>query len=293
MSYLIPLCTTGILSLSALGAYVRTCRALAVHQARILYQPVGLQDGHDDHQEVIATHDDTHVLRGWVDNPGQRQAMVYCGGSSESVEMRRSSLARSFPRHTRYVVPYRGFGPNGGLTPTEHDLKKDIERLCRHAHQTHDFVDVVGRSLGTSMAAHAAARVPVRKLALITPFHSVLAIAKDRYRYAPIGSILKDKHEVWRDVARIGSPILACLADVDTITPHKFWTSLQAHFPTPPLVFRDFGKDHNSIALSDALWEQLYDFFGMNDMDNVVNDADAQQEDFVGNDGAISVEAAR
>ena len=242
------------------AAYVKLCRTLSSQQQQLLYSPSSLAEGHDDHHPIFSTrHSD--VLRGWVENHGSDHAVVYYGGSSEQVELRRDMLRSIMPQHTLYFVPYRGFGPNHHWSPHERQLKEDAEDLFDFVQSRHTKVSVIGRSLGTSMAMHVGARKPIHRLAVVTPFSSILRIAQDRYKWAPVKNLLKDHHEVWKDAPQVQSPILACLAAQDTITPRKFWDELHQMIGDRAQVFCDNVSDHNTIAFSQMTWQAIADFF--------------------------------
>ena len=242
----------------ATSLYRHACRSLDDKQISILYNPPALAEGHHDHHVVMSLADG--CIRGWVDNPGHDHAIVYYGGSSEQVELRRPMLQDKFPNHTLYTVPYRGFGANNQWKPAENILKHDAETLFDLVRGRHQTVSVIGRSLGTSMAMHVSARKEVQRLALITPFSSVLRIAQTRYSWAPVKRILKDHHEVWKDAKHVQTPVLACLAGSDTITPHQFWRELLPHFSTEVTTFVDEPSDHNSIAFSHPTWDTIANF---------------------------------
>lgn len=249
------------IALVAAGAYAATCGLLFLQQTRILYRPPRTEKDHqNDLTEVLPQAGRLPLLAGWVDNPGQEQALLYCGGSSESVELRRAAMGRAFPSHTRYLVPYRGFGPNRTAKPSEQGLKDDSLRLFDFLGQRHAHVDVLGRSLGTSVALHVGARRPARKLALITPFDSIVAVARQHYKMFPVGKILRDHHEAWKDACNIQASSLVCLAGRDTVTPKVCWERLSKHFQVTPEVFEDPQSDHTTIAQSIVMWDRLGGF---------------------------------
>lgn len=237
-------------------AYVLACLYLYRRQQSLLYQPEPMLN---DKQTDLVFVRSGQGLSGWIDNPGQANALVYYGGASESIELRRAELAQHFPTHTRYLVPYRGFGPNAHLSPSESELKADAAALFSAALEHHSCIDIIGRSLGTSMASHVAARLPVHRLVLITPFHSAIAVAQDRYRWFPMRRIVRDWHEIWRDVDRIEIPVLTCLATLDDVTPHKFWEMLRGHFKVEPAIYWD-EEDHRLIVEAGRIWPIIVDF---------------------------------
>lgn len=247
---------------AAAGTYALAVATLWWRQHDVLYRAPKKSQTMDPAGVVLPKTSQLPALHGWVDNPGQEKALLYYGGSSEPVELRREAMARAFPGHTRYFVPYRGFGPNSTNKPTESGIKADAMRLFELAHRRHCAVDALGRSLGTGVALHVASQSPVRKLGLITPYDSILSIAQQRYRWLPVRQVLRDWFESWRDAPSVRAPILALLADQDTVTPHAAWESLRQHLSASWGETRIPETNHTNIVQSPSTWAALSDFFG-------------------------------
>jgi len=242
------------------GVYAVACASMFFRQREILYRAPRQHDSPDLPVEVVPLCDQGPALMGWIDNPGQAQAVVYFGGSSEKVELRRASMAAAFPEHTRYFVPYRGFAPNHGLKSEEPGIKADALRTFDCVARGHVSVDVIGRSLGTGMAIHVAAHKDVRRLVLITPYDSIIEVASSRFRWLPVRRLLKDKFESWRDALKVTAPTLTILAETDPVTPHRCWENLQKHLKAPLEAIVVPGTDHTTIVQSDLTWNALTAF---------------------------------
>lgn len=251
-------------ALIAMGGYAALVGLVYLRQRTILYRPAKPNRQTPPANVVIKESHRGPALKGWVDNPGQPLALVYFGGASEPIELRRESLAKAFPNHTRYLVPYRGFGPNCHLLPDEGTIKQDARRLVRYARSRHEGVHIIGRSLGTGMALHVAARIPVLGVGLITPYDSILEVAKGSYRWLPVSRLLRDRFESWRDAKRVNAPILTCLAQIDKVVPPKRTEALLRHLPSHPECCTISGSNHRTIAQCDDLWNRLSAFFSAN-----------------------------
>lgn len=252
---------TGTWMALAAGAYALTCAGVFWRQRDLLYRAPRKTQSPDIPVQVVPETEEGPALNGWIDNPGQPRALIYFGGSSEPVELRRAALAAAFPNHTRYLIPYRGFGPNRLLVSEEHAIKGDGLRAFDHIKQQHAHVDVLGRSLGTGVALHVASRRHVRRLGLITPYDSILAVAQLRYRWLPVKRLLRDRFESWRDAVGVDSPIFAILAETDPVTPHKCWENLQKHLKAPFGVQMVPNTNHTNIVDASLTWRALTDFF--------------------------------
>lgn len=242
------------------GAYAVACASMFLRQREILYRAPRKHQSLDLPVEVVPLCARGPSLMGWVDNPGQPKAVVYFGGSSEPVELRRASMADAFPEHTRYFVPYRGFAPNHLLVSGEQAIKGDALRTFDCVAAQHDTVDVIGRSLGTGMAIHVAANKAVHRLVLITPYDSIIEVASSRFRWLPVRVLLRDKFESWRDALKVTAPILTILAETDPVTPHRCWNNLKTHLKAPLEAIIVPGTDHTTIVQSDLTWNALTAF---------------------------------
>ena len=169
-------------------------------------------------------------------------------------------MADLFPGYTRYFLPHRGAGPNQAMRGGEWNIKQDAEALLNMARERHACVHVIGRSLGTSLALHLAAGQRLDGLALITPFNSIVEVASRRYRWLPVRTMLRDKHEAWRDAQRLACPVLACLARHDKVTIRAHWERLARHLTKQANVHLA-ECDHESILDDPGTWEAIQAWF--------------------------------
>ena len=258
-------------ALTAVGSYLALCGFMYLRQRQLLYRPTKSTPLTPQSEEVVPAQGQHPLLRGWVDRPGQAKALVYFGGASEDVDLRRKMMFKHFPEHTLYFVPYRGFGPNSHLECEEAPLKMDALRLVNHVMLHHSHIDVVGRSLGTGMAVHVASQLPVQAVGLITPYDSILEVARNRYRMFPITHMLRDRFESWKDAAQVHAPVLACLAETDTVVPWVRTKALLKHFPVEPSQCVIGQANHTTIADSEHLWHAMAGFFSTQAMNPHLN----------------------
>ncbi|WP_334132120.1 alpha/beta hydrolase [Silanimonas lenta] len=201
------------------------------------------------------------VLRGWVVNPGCGPALLYFGGNGEDVSLARDEVARWAPGHTSYLVSYRGYGHSSG-EPSEAALAADAKALFDHVAARHAAVDVFGRSLGSGVAVHVAAARPVRRLALVTPFDSVLRVGQAHYPWAPLPWLLRDPFESWRRAPRLTMPILVVIAGEDDVIPPRHSEALVAALPRPPERLYLPRAQHSNVQVFPEYAAALRAFFG-------------------------------
>lgn len=246
---------------AASAAYALSMGLLWARQTHLLYRaPKGIQC-EDEPEQVLPAQGTDPAMKGWVDGPRESSdCLIYFGGSSEPIELRRENLAQPCASMTRYFMPYRGFGPNYGMKISEQALKSDGVRLFDTLAQRHDRIHVVARSLGTGVGISVAANRPTDSLALITPYDSIAAVASEKYRVVPASHLLRDRFESWRDAGQITKPALVCLAGLDKVISPRRWAELKRHFKVPPIEHVFESCDHSNISACVEMWDKIGSF---------------------------------
>lgn len=200
-------------------------------------------------------------LRGWVVNPGRPRALVYFGGNGEPLDWLRPVLAERFPGHTSYLIAYRGYGASGGR-PSQRALTADALALVDHAAVLHPDapVDVIGRSLGSGVAMQVAARRPVERLVLVTPFDSLAGAAADLFPRLPMRRLVADAWDSTAVAARVSADILVLRAGRDELVrPPRTDALLEALRPDTRVVDLPHA-DHNDISEDPTYWSAVAEF---------------------------------
>jgi pimeloyl-ACP methyl ester carboxylesterase len=189
------------------------------------------------------------TLRGWVVNPDGHSPILYFGGNAERIELNREDFARMFPGRSVYLLAYRGYGASDG-TPSEAALVGDALALFDYVQTRHpdEPVSAIGRSLGSGVASQLAARRPLAKLALITPFDSLAGAAKAHYPIFPIDWLLEDRYESAGALRAFERPLLILHGGRDEVVPEANTLRLVAALPGTPQVVRIAAADHNDIS---------------------------------------------
>lgn len=201
------------------------------------------------------------TLRGWEVNPGRPRALVYLGGNGEPLEWLRPELQRRFPDHTSYLVAYRGYGASGGR-PSEPALVDDALALHDLAAQRHQgqAVDVIGRSLGSGVAMQVAARRPVARLVLVTPFDSVVAVGQDHLPRLPMHRLLHDRWDSAAVADQVTARILVVRAGRDQVVLPRRTDALLTALPETTEVVDLPEAGHADLIEAPAYWEAIKEF---------------------------------
>lgn len=233
----------GITGLASL-AWLSVTAAMALNQRKLVFNPSQEPEapgaksaGHKTRAVVLRGRDGTR-LSGWFLTPdiaGPHPAVIYFGGRSEEVSWVVRDAGRLFPNMAVLVLNYRGYGGSHGQ-PSEAQMVEDgeviFDWLLTRPHVDPTRIAVVGRSLGSGVAVQLGVRRPIHSLVLVTPYDSILAIAKRRFRGVPVGLILKHRFESDKHVEKVTAPIYVLRAAEDSIVPHAHTDSLVAKLAT-------------------------------------------------------------
>ena len=201
-------------------------------QDKLVFNPVNTpaslyraSGGHRGRAVTLSMHDGNR-LRGWWlrphrETPTLAPALVYFGGRSEEVSWISARLAALRGVHSLFLN-YRGYGGSQGR-PSERAVLADALTLydwisSRPGVDPHR-VGLIGRSLGSGIAAYVASERPAAAVVLITPYDSVVEIARCRFPYCATQILLKHRFDALGFARRARAPALVLLAEVDTVIP--------------------------------------------------------------------------
>lgn len=177
-------------------------------------------------------------------------AVLYFGGNAEDVSHTAEGLTPAFPGAALYLPHYRGYGGSSGR-PSEAALFADALVVFDEVHRQHGQVTLVGRSLGSGVAAYVASRRPVSRVVLVTPFESLAAVAARHYPAPLVRWLLRDRFDSADHAAAITAPtLLLAAADDDIIPPAHAEALLRAFRPGVATLRVLNGVAHNTIQLS-------------------------------------------
>lgn len=227
-------------------AYVAICAALFAYQRSLIYFPQPRSWGGPASTLNLKVEDAELVVT--TRQTAGPKAIIYFGGNAEDVSGNLPSFSEAFPAHALYLLHYRGYGGSTG-SPTEAALQSDALALFDHVSQAHPEVAVVGRSLGSGLAAWVASQRPVSRLVLVTPYNSIQELAAQRFPYFPIAWLLRDKFESWKYAAKVTAPTLLIAAGHDEVIPAASTEQLYTHFKAGTAVLKVLpGTSHNTVS---------------------------------------------
>ena len=157
-----------------------------------------------------------------------------------------------------FMLDYRGYGKSTGRIESEKQLHDDVRAAWNSVASLYDGKPIViyGRSLGTALATRLAVHVDPDLLILVSPFTSVVAMARQQYPYLPEWLV---RYPLRTDqlISKVDAPIIFVHGTADRlIAPHhSFELETLSKAPTKILVID--GAGHNDIHLFDDYLDGL------------------------------------
>jgi uncharacterized protein len=252
--------------------WVGLTAAIAASQRRLVFNPTIKREvdkprssGHRTRPIVLRATDGTK-LSGWLMTPqvvGPHPAVIYFGGRSEEVSWVVRDAGKLFPGMAVLAVNYRGYGASQG-DPAEQHMVEDgrllFDWLAERHHVDPSRVAVVGRSLGSGVAVQVALERPVHSLVLITPYDSILAIAKRRFRAVPVEYVLRHRFESVKYAPSLKAPTYVLRAAMDDIVPHSHTDLLVAKLGKLHLDETVPESDHLNIPYLESTQSRIATF---------------------------------
>lgn len=242
----------------ALFIYLLLTFLLYLFQRNFLYFPTDQYDHPFDKMEVSSENETIEII---ILNKGNDKALIYFGGNAESVVANAHDFSTNFSDITTYLVNYRGYGGSTGK-PTEDGNYADALAIYDEINKSHSQISVIGRSLGSGIATYLAVNRSIEKIALITPYDSILNVAKSNYFVFPVKFLLKDVYDSASRAKDIKSNVLVISAQNDQVIPRFHTQNLIDAFETDQVLLKVIeNTGHNDISNNTEYYEVLRDLF--------------------------------
>lgn len=157
-----------------------------------------------------------------------------------------------------FMLDYRGYGKSTGRIQSEAQLRADVVAAWQRIaplYQGRRKV-IMGRSLGTALAARLAAQFRPDLTILVSAYWSMRELGRMHFPLWP-SALVRYRLETFRDVARIDGPLLLLHGGRDTLIPLAHSVRLQAVARSAQLVgiaaaahgdVEDFAEYRRTIA---------------------------------------------
>ena len=218
-------------------------------------------------EEIRLTTPDGVTLHGWFVRAAgvtgtRAPVVVYYGGNAEEVSWLLSEAGR-FEGYSLLLVNYRGYGGSSGK-PGEAALFADALQVFDYAAARADVdasrVVIMGRSLGSAMAVHVAARRAARAVVLVSPFDSMVELGRRHHPYLPASLLMRQRFNSIGDAPQARAPLLTVVALQDTLVPPEHSRRLVDAWGGPTIWREISGADHVNISNASAYWDAIAQF---------------------------------
>ena len=203
-------------------------------------------------------------LHGWhIKNPQvNHSSIIYFGGNAEDVVYNLID-AKYFAAHKLFFTNLPGYGNSTGK-PSQKSFYENALQAYDVIVDKHgldpDNIIIMGRSLGSAVAAHVAANRKAKGLILVTPFDSLENIAAQQFSWFPVRSLLRNKFDSIELIKRVETPILLIGAGSDEIISRSSLDNLYRAQPETCQLLMVPGAGHNDISRKDGYFEYINGF---------------------------------
>lgn len=215
-------------------------------------------------EDVTITSADGARLRGWIAKGGTAPAplVIYFGGNAEEVSWL-ISMADRLAGWSLLLVNYRGYGDSEGR-PSEQKLFEDALLIYDYAKRRTDVspdrIVAMGRSLGSGVAVHLAANRPLRGVVLVSPYDSMVEVAKHHYPFLPVSLLLRHRFDSVSRAPRIDVPLLCLVALEDRIVPAERSRVLFNSWRGVKTLREIARRDHDNVSEDAEYWRSVAQF---------------------------------
>jgi uncharacterized protein len=188
-------------------------------------------------------------INGWfVPAENAKYTVLFCHGNGGNISHRLDtiSLFNKLPVNF-FIFDYQTYGKSGGSI-SEEGLYGDVAAAWRYLTDTRNIapekIIIVGRSLGGSIAAQAAAKYSPGGLILESTFTSLPDRAQEKLPFIPVSWLLNYKLSTAEYLKKVKCPVLIVASPDDSIIPFEHGKKLFAKAPEPK-TFVELTGDHD------------------------------------------------
>ncbi len=188
---------------------------------------------------------------GYLDRKSDTTIFYFGGNANNALEILQTLYQLPFNVVT---FNYPGYGKSKG-TPSQKSIFEGAKKIFEHFKTKKNIV--IGRSLGTGVAAYIASLYPVDGVILITPYHSITHLAKMRYPIYPVSLLVKHPFETYRYIQKTDTPVIVILAQHDDTTPPSTFIMLRPYIKNLVKTVTIQGTNHGDILTNPKTQEEL------------------------------------
>lgn len=198
-----------------------------------------------------------------LNKPDALYTIIYFGGNAEDVTYNYYDFLNNLNTNM-IAINYRGYAGNGGessLKQLSLDADQIIEKLLKDYQIETNRLVLMGRSLGSALAVENGKKFNPAGIVAVTPFDSLLAMAKKYYSYLPVSLLLKHNFDNLEKAADTDVPMLIISGEEDRIIPQSHARKLFNVWNASPKKFVSVvGAGHNDIHSFPEYYHEINKF---------------------------------
>ncbi len=210
-------------------------------------------------KEVFLKGEDQERLHAW--HIKGDPLVLYFGGNAEEVSWMIEAAVERTPGVGWLLVSYRGYGGSGG-TPSEASISSDALHWYDYAANElkASNIHAFGRSLGSGAAVFLSSNRKLSSVILVTPFDSLVEVAKHHYPFLPVNLLLRHRFDSLERAPKIAAPLLCIAAERDEVIPVARARRLFDAWGGPKRWIEIAGAGHNSTDGAPVFWQSIQAF---------------------------------
>jgi pimeloyl-ACP methyl ester carboxylesterase len=254
-----------ILAIAAIGfpllMYLMQDRLLFFPQPLAESRRAEIADRFPDVEEVFLEAEGNKLHAWHVKGAPGKPLVIYFGGNAEDVSWMIEETKAHAPGAGWLLVSYRGYGASEG-SPSEVSISADALRWHDYAVKNLQVKQVVafGRSLGSGAAVYLASERKLSSVILVTPYDSLVELAKYHYPILPVGLMLRHRFDSAARAPAIKAPLLCIAASRDEVIPVVHARRLYDAWGGRKRWIEIEGAGHNSTDGAPVFWRSIQAF---------------------------------
>ena len=195
---------------------------------------------------------DVKTYRGFI-SPGESQKsrgtiLVFHGNAGNALDRTYYTSALNRLGYRVILAEYPAYGARPGKKGEEAFTADAVESIRLASMEFGRPIYLLGESLGCGVVCGAVAKsnVPVDGVALITPWDSIVNVARDKYWFLPVKWMLKDRYDNVTNLANYKGPVAVVMAGQDGIIPNRLTQRLYDALTQPKRLWTFPEAGHNS-----------------------------------------------
>ncbi|CAM3875802.1 alpha/beta hydrolase [Alkalicoccus chagannorensis] len=213
----------------------------------------------EDAERVSYVMEDGTTVAGWKLNRSDERLLIYYGGNGQELSGQVRDMD-DFDDWSVLLVNYRGYGLSEG-DPGEDVLYSDALEVYDQVAEEYCETAVIGRSIGTAVAANTAVERDVDQMVLISPFDSLAAVGSEAYPFLPVETLLRFEFDTASRIQGWDGPLMVVYGEDDAIVqPERTRALLEAWDGEADEVRSMPGRGHNDLQLEPDFYSAMADF---------------------------------